>query len=290
MMTIKQSIYFIFLCLWFLFAGKPLSAESLEDFGLLSDPVDWKGYTFKQVSDDGEFWYGLFVKEEDTLAVFDQGYDERMTRSAFVPVPGQGDSMLVIEQFSGGAHCCWTYTLLNADQDSHRIVFTSSEYPVGYPVSLEDLNRNGKTEWIQHLLTFDYFLVLSHAQSPIIPVVFSYDTENGTYIPANPDFKALLLQNINRSEQFLRNSPPIHTPVQPQSPNLEVFSHLLKVVLTLYYAGEYTNATALFQKYYTASDAQIVLDQIVQKLENCLVFQEIYTRYPPENPEVPFTD
>jgi hypothetical protein len=285
----KKRKYLLLFPIFFVVFIQQVSGEPLDYFGLLPDTISWSGYTFRKVSEDGHFWYGLFLKDDDTLAVFNEGCDQRMTRSAFIPLPHKGDSMLVIEQFSGGAHCCWTYTVLDINEDSFLTVFRSSDYPVGYPVSLEDLNNNGTLEWIQHLLTFDYFLVLSHARSPLIPVVFKYNKKEG-YYPANPDFKVLLLRKVHQSEQFLRNSSPIHTPLQANAPEAKTFAHLLKIVLTLYYAGEYSEATALFQKYYTASDARIILEQIHRKLKQCSIFQEIYRRYPPENPGPEISD
>lgn len=139
------------------------------------------------------------------------------------------------------------------------------------------MNQDGIPEWVQYLLTFDYFLVLSHAVSPIIPVVFKYE-EDGLY-PANPEFREVLLKDIHESRQILRNSLPIHTPIEWNSPDIDLFSHLLRVVLTLFYMGEYDQATAIFEKYYTARDSRIIFDQIMQKLDACQVFQSIYQRY-----------
>jgi len=255
-----------------------LKGQSPDSFTWLPDSVSWNGYILKKTSDDHQFWYAVLMKEDDTLAVFDQGFDRRMTRSAFIPFPDKNDSMLMVEQFSGGAHCCWSYTVLNDTLDSVYIFFRSSDYPVGYGVNLEDLNQDGIPEWIQSLLTFDYFLVLSHTVSPIIPVVFKY--EEDVLYPANPEFREVLLRQIHDSQQIVRNSSPIHTPIEWNSPDIELFSHLLRVVLTLFYAGEYDQATALFNKYYTARDSRIVFDQMMQKLKTCQVFQSIYQRYP----------
>lgn len=263
----------------FVLTVQSLTGRSLDSFRLLPDSVSWNGYLFKKISDDHQFWYAVLIKNDDTLAVFDRGFDRRMTRSAFIPLPGENDSMLVVEQFSGGAHCCWTYTILTVEQDTIRSFFYSADYPVGYPVDIRDLNNDGTPEWIQSLMTFDYFLVLSHAVSPIIPVVFKYEKDG--FYPANPEFKNVLLNDIHNSRQILKNSSPIHTPIEWNSPDIGLFSHLLRIVITLFYAGEYDQATTLFEKYYTARDARIIFDQIIMKLEACPVFQSIYDRYPP---------
>ncbi|MCD6235169.1 MAG: hypothetical protein J7K63_09060 [Candidatus Marinimicrobia bacterium] len=266
----------LFLFIFFL-SPRFLPGRSLESFTLLPDSVFWNGYLLKKTSDDGLFWYAVLIKDDDTLAVFNRGFNRCMTRSAFIPLPGKNDSMLVVEQFSGGAHCCWSYILLNGTSDLIHVFFRSTDYPVGYSVNLEDLNQDGIPEWVQYLLTFDYFLVLSHAVSPIIPVVFKYE-EDGLY-PANPEFREVLLKDIHESRQILRNSLPIHTPIEWNSPDIDLFSHLLRVVLTLFYMGEYDQATAIFEKYYTARDSRIIFDQIMQKLDACQVFQSIYQRY-----------
>lgn len=262
-----------------------LYGKGLESFNLLPDTVQWKGFTFQKMSEDGQFWVGLLLKDNDTLAIFDQGFHRRMTRSSFIPRPEKNDSMLVIEQFSGGAHCCWTYTILTVEQDTISSFFYSADYPIGYPVDIRDLNNDGTPEWIQSLMTFDYFLVLSHAVSPIIPVVFKYEKDG--FYPANPEFKDVLLKEIHDSRQILRNSSPIHTPIEWNSPDIELFSHLLRVVLTLFYAGEYDQAMALFEKYYTARDSRIVFDQMMQKLKTCQVFQSICQRYPAADTSCP---
>jgi len=263
-----------------LFSGQEvLSAEPV--FGMytaLPDSFHRGSSLFQKVTDDSVFWYGILVKDEDTLKIFDQGFDRRMTRTALIPSPIEGDSLLLVEQYSGGAHCCWTYWLLDFSGDSLREVFYSGDYPVGYQVSLNDLNSDGRYEWVQSLLTFDYFLVLSHAMAPIIPVIFKF--EAGTFVPANPEFSSLLLKDIHSSIQFLNNSLPIHEPIRGDSPQIETFSHLMRVMLTLCYSGQNEEASRLFKKYYQAKDASTIMLQINMKLQECRVFREIRSRYP----------
>ncbi|MDD3807169.1 MAG: hypothetical protein PHE86_03930 [Candidatus Marinimicrobia bacterium] len=230
-----------------------LLGQSYEEIKYLPDTIRWKNYTFKKVSDDGHVWYAILLKSQDTLALFNQGFHRQMTQSAFLPIPHNEDSMFMVEQFSGGAHCCWTYTIFDMVGDSLRLFFKSSDYPVGYPVKIQDLNDDGIAEWIQSLLTFDYFLILSHAVSPLIPIIFRYDT-NGFY-PANPEFKEILLQDIHAPYQILQNSSPLYKPIEGSSPDVDLFSQLMEVVITLFYSGEYAKARSVFYKYYTAPDA-----------------------------------
>ncbi len=239
-------------------------------------------YVFQKATDDSVFWYGILSKDNDTLKIFDQGFDRRMTRTAVIPSPsGADDSLLIVEQYSGGAHCCWTYRFLDLSGESLKEIFSSGDYPVGYQGSYVDLNNDGTNEWTQYLLTFDYFLVLSHAMAPIIPVIFKF--ENGTFVPANPEFRSILLKDINSSKQFLKNSSPIHEPIRGDSHQLETFSHLMKVMLTLYYSGQHDEALRFFRQYYQTNDASTILLQINMKLQGCRVYREILNRYIEKN-------
>lgn len=276
----KHKSIFFFAFFLIVFAGRNLfSYEPV--FGLypaFPDSFYRRDYLFQKVTDDSVFWYGILVKDGDTVKIFDQGFDRRMTRTTLIPSPVTGDSLLLVEQFSGGAHCCWTYFLLDLSGDSLKEIFNSGDYPIGYQVSLNDLNNNGRYEWVQTLLTFDYFLVLSHAMAPLIPVIFTF--EENTFVPANPEFSSILLKDANASIQFLNNSLPIHEPIRGDSPQIETFAHLMKVMLTLYYSGQYEEATRLFRKYYQAKDASAILLQINMKLQGCRVFRDIRNRYP----------
>ncbi|HDT12691.1 MAG TPA: hypothetical protein ENO01_03430, partial [Candidatus Marinimicrobia bacterium] len=195
----KFKSIFSFLLFPIVFSGQNLfSIEPVfGQYPALPDSFFRDDYLFQKVSNDSVFWYGILVKDGDTVKIFDQGFDRRMTRTTLIPSPVRGDSLLLVEQYSGGAHCCWTYSLMDLSGDSLKEIFNSGDYPVGYQVSLDDLNNDGCYEWVQMLLTFDYFLVLSHAWAPIIPVIFKY--EEGTFVPANPEFISILMKDVRTS-------------------------------------------------------------------------------------------
>lgn len=263
----------------FVFSAAFLYAESMSDFGLLPDSFSWNGCQFKKFSNDSLYWKAALIdNDNDTVRIFSEGFHKNMTRAALVPLEAPSDCQLVIEQFSGGAHCCWSYYVYDLSEDKVRLIFDSSAYPVGYPVRFQDLNGDGKLEWIQTLMTFDYFLVLSHAVSPLIPAVFSLNRDSGRLEPANIRFSDFLLKASDKSRQELMNSPVIHVPVTYNSSDIETFSRLMEYYLTLMYTGNFEKADKLFSRFYTANDRRVIRQQIHAKLMECSLFLDVTAR------------
>ena len=67
---------------------------------------------------------------------------------------------------------------------------------------IEDINKDGNSEFIQTLLTFDYFDRMPHACSPLPAVVFAFDESSNQFVPANPRFAEYFLKDIEENIQY----------------------------------------------------------------------------------------
>lgn len=85
-------------------------------------------------------------------------------------VNGDGDPGAVVEGYSGGAHCCWTYWIVSLGKSPgllRRICnFTRAQF--------EDLNGDGRIEIVTRDGAFDYFEA-SHAYSAFPLVILRLD-------------------------------------------------------------------------------------------------------------------
>ena len=94
----------------------------------------------------------------------------------FLPVTGKdvngdGQPDAVLEGWSGGAHCCYTYWIVSLG-DSPRVIrkiFNQDH------IQFLDLNKDGKIELVTTESAFDYFDNLCFACSPFVEVILRLD-------------------------------------------------------------------------------------------------------------------
>src|SRR5262245_25309303 len=101
---------------------------------------------------------------------------------------------LIVEGYTGGAHCCWEYRIIDFSP-TYRVLYNSEDGNAGDELKPVDLNKDVVFEFTQNVMTFDYFL-LSHADSPFPPVIFKYNQRAGKYLPANRLFQSRVTEGI----------------------------------------------------------------------------------------------
>ncbi len=271
-----KSAVFQILLLFQLFIVTPLSGQTLGEVFTKDERLLYMGYEVKKCYDpEGDSWFAVLKKGDQVLATFDRGYTKEWTSFGLFPFLGKNTKQLVVEQFSGGAHCCWSYWIFDLFPD-FEAVYDSQEYPVGYTLDTLDLDKDGVLEFTQGLLTFDYFDRLCHALSPIPIVVFGYDEEKRKYLPVSHIFPEYLLEgiekDIERVEQFQEK-----TGSATYDDSLgDYLSLVLQVVLRYIYAGQEEEAWLFYNREYDLPDKQEMKSKIEKQLENCLMYKDIY--------------
>lgn len=148
-------------------------------------------------------------------------------------ITGRGVPNLVLSAWSGGAHCCYTYHILELGETVRQVA--ALEVSHAGQSHFEDPDNDGKLKLVTADFTFAYWKA-SFADSPAPPVILEY--RDGLYRLAGrlmlkpaPDEERLagLAKGVSEAEAWQRNDLP---------------AALWKIMLDLIYTG---NADAAFR-------------------------------------------
>jgi hypothetical protein len=273
---VKSTIILVFL-LCELFLARPFHAQTLKEVFTEEDRLLYRGYeVIKCYDSPGDFWFAILKKEGKVLATFKRGYNRKeWTDFGLFSFLGGDKKQLIVEQFSGGAHCCWSYWILELSPDL-EVIYESQQYPVGYDLVPVDLDEDGVFEFTQGILTFDYFDRLCHALSPIPTVVFQYDEDRKKYSPASHLFPEYLLNGIEKDILKVKELNERTDFATYDDSGGEYLSAVLQVVLRYIYAGKENEAWSFYESEYHLPDKEEMKSKIKKKLKNCLVYKQIY--------------
>ncbi|NLJ49057.1 MAG: hypothetical protein GX428_05640, partial [Candidatus Atribacteria bacterium] len=154
----KKSLFILIFILIFYatvgFWGKNVFGQDINTLDkILSNTksLSFNDYTIEKIpGPQDEQWSAVLKKNNDEIMRFENGYLENMTIFGLYPFIVNRDKQLVVEQFSGGAHCCWSDWIIELTSPI-SILYDSQKYPVGYGMVIEDINKDGNSEFIQAL-------------------------------------------------------------------------------------------------------------------------------------------
>lgn len=129
-------------------------------------------------------------------------------------ITGNGIPNLILEEYSGGAHCCLTYYIFELDpQDGLRPIATIYGWHSG--VRFEDLDGDGRVECILNDWTFEYWNT-DYASSPAPEVILQF--RGGRYVlaaewmfkpPPDESAFAALVAEVRGKERWSYGSAPV---------------------------------------------------------------------------------
>jgi hypothetical protein len=163
-------------------------------------------------------------------------------------VNGDGLPEVVIETYSGGAHCCFTNLIYTMSGSSIREILHSVESNCGG--LLKDLNGDGIMEYDTCDDSFAY-TYCPFVASPAVRVVYAYDSSKGVYAPATPKFANLFADQITQDTQRAQQGKPGDDGEFDNTNKCSV----LPVVLDYLYSGQTDQAWTALSQYYTQPDA-----------------------------------
>ncbi|MBV9957857.1 MAG: hypothetical protein JO360_05515 [Acidobacteria bacterium] len=252
--------------------SNPLEAVYIE-----GDELSYAGYDVLRSYDAAEAQSSARIRKNGrTLEMFCcGGQHKNSTRIGLFPFLGDASKQLVIEQYSGGAHCCWSYEILELTP-KRRNLFDGERYGgyIGYELTPKDLDGDGRYEFTQAVMSFDYFH-MAHSFSVFPRAVFAYDEKRGTYLPANRRFKDYLLTGI---EEDLERLAVEREKVEPNNIALNepYLSAVLQVMLKYIYAGQRQQGWTFFEEEYFLSNKPQIRRDIRQALKDDPIYQSIY--------------
>lgn len=268
-------------------AGQPVPARApappesspnpLEAVYVTSPKWSHAGYDIERSYDDatGEST-ATISRGGKVLATHENGgMGEDSTQTGLFPFLGGGDRQLVVMQYTGGAHCCWIYHVYELSPRL-RLIFDGDAYTdnIGYELHPEDLDGDGRFEFTQSVMTFDYFH-MSHAASVFPVAVFSYDEAAASYLPANHKFPEYVLRGL---EKDLKRVAEERAKVVPNSEwlNEGYLSAVLQVTLKYVYAGREAEGLEFYEREYNLSNKDEVKGDLKKALAGDPVYRAIY--------------
>ncbi len=257
------------------------AAEQSEDENALDkvftkeDKLSYKGYSIEKFKTPGEdSWYATLQKGEQVVAKFESGWNKEWTSFGLFPFLGGEPKQLVVEQFSGGAHCCYSHWIYDLSPASPHLLFTNEKYGTGNALYPVDIDGDGQFEFKQSVMAFDYFH-LSHASSVFPQALFAYDEKAGEYRPANRRFSAYALKGLDEDIKELAALKSKGNPDKDDIYTERHFSAVLQVTLKYIYAGKQDEGWAFFNREYRTHEG-ISLEKMRAEINETLSNEPVY--------------
>lgn len=172
----------------------------------------------------------------------------KLDEATGMDVNGDGLPEVVLETYSGGAHCCFTNIIYTMSGSSIHEILHSVESNCGG--LLKDLDGDGVMEYDTCDDSFAY-AYCPFVASPAVRVIYAYDPAQGKYVPATPKFANLFTDQIAQDTQRAETGKPGDDGEFDNSNKCSV----LPVVLDYLYSGQTDKAWSEFDRLYTAADA-----------------------------------
>jgi hypothetical protein len=224
----------------------------------------------KEAETNAEVTYVILKRNGKTAATFEGihyplGNDARY---GLFPVLGQETKQLIIEQ---EAHRAWHHWVVNLSPNP-KVIYDSGDYPVGHSLRAIDIDRDGKYELIQSLLSFWFWGRFSNVDSPFIEIIFVYNPVLQKYIPANSQFQEFALRNI---EDKIRRAKEIKADSSLPGQDNGKLGAVLEVVLTYLFAGKEQEAWAFYESEYNLQDKEEMKVEVKKALSKNVVYKAL---------------
>lgn len=264
-------------------------AQTLERVFIKGARLDYGGYVVTRAiaESEGESRAVISRGGRELVRLKDGAPRDYATRIGLFPFLGRHGKQLVVEQYTGGAHCCTVYHVYDLGAEL-RTLFDGDEFgidEIGEDMNVVDIDRDGRYEFTQTVMAFDYFMT-SHAGSVFPTAVFAYDEAAGRYVPANRKFSAYLLRGVARDVAKVKSITRRMTKEERASTfHGEHFRAVLDVLLKYVYAGEERKGWEFFESNYVLSDKAEVEAGVREKLSESAVYRATYGLAPLKNDE-----
>lgn len=254
---------------------------NLEDFYAKGNSISYNGYEVTRAFNESrQVSWATIKKRGRVLVRFNDGGGPSInfTNFALFPLLGGDTKQLIINQHSGGAHCCtsvWIYDLSGA---SPKQLFASDRYDVGYNPAIVDIDRDGVYEFTQTVVAFDYFDRMSHASSPFAQVAFKYDRSAGRYLPASRMYADFLLADTRKYTEEVKRLNRELSSTRAEDDAGDYLGTVLQVVLQYIYAGREQEGWDFYDREYRLNDKAQMKLRVKGVLRKSAVYNSIYGR------------
>jgi hypothetical protein len=180
-------------------------------------------------------------------------------------ITGEGHPDVIIETYTGGAHCCFSTIVYDLGPTLAKVLQTPESNCGG---RFEDLDGDGVFEFVtcDDLFAYAYCPFVS---SPVVQVILQYEPAQG-YVPASPRFAHLYAEEIAAHIQMAEGGEPGELGEWDGTTKCAV----LPLMLDYVYTGQAGQAWTEFSRLYNYPDAALFWAEVVQAVaDSPLYFQ-----------------
>lgn len=209
-----------------------------------------------------EIEYAVLKRNGRVVARFDDDSVDQLSEVRFglCNFLNNEQRQLVVEQTSNKF---WRYRVMRLSPKL-EVVYDSGRYDLVYPLRSLDLDGDGRLEIVQNLGSFWYRLG-DNVSSPRPEMIFKYDDKARRYLPANPEFQAIVLRDIGQRIEKARAERKQSAGVADHA----LMSGVGDIVIRYLYAGKRREAWEFFERGYTDSEykesARAILKEVLSK-------------------------
>jgi hypothetical protein len=162
---------------------------------------------------------------------------------------------VIVQEWSGGAHCCFDYHVLHVQGTQVRREATIRAGDCS--LSVADLDQDGTLELIACDSRFAYAFDLPFAESPLVPVVYTFRDRG--YVADNRRFPQVYRFRVAQERRRLAEAERANDARGARRAVLSLLLHGL-------YAGRVTEAWCGFDRAYRWADRVDVRQEVVRRL------------------------
>jgi hypothetical protein len=188
-------------------------------------------------------------------------------------ITGEGNPDVIVERFTGGAHCCFSVVVYDLGAALTRVLESAESNCGG---RFEDLDGDSVLEFItcDDLFAYAY---CPYAASPLVQVIMQYEPGRG-YVPASPRFAHRYAEAIAQHTQLAQTATAEGMGEWDQTTKCSV----LPLMLDYLYSGQADLAWTEFDRLYHYPDALLFWAEVAQAVSE----SSLYTAVGP-SPDVP---
>jgi hypothetical protein len=199
-----------------------------------------------------------------------EGYRLTFYNHARQPLRRAPGHHVIVQDWSGGAHCCFDYHVLHVLGVEVRREGLIRAGDCSLRVA--DIDHDGTLELIGCDARFAYAFDLPFAESPLPPLVYTF--RDKAYVADNRRYPQVFRYRVARERRRLSEAEQAGDEVNARSATLGVVLHLL-------YAGRVTEAWCTFERTYRWTDRDAVRQELLDGLRKTA---------DPDDPRVPPVD
>ncbi len=213
----------------------------------------WAGYTvcvWRSRDAEAPGYYRIVTIDHGETRLVCEDWATGLNRMSGVDIDGTGYPNVIIEKYSGGAHCCFSTSVYDLGETLTPVDLPPS--PGGNsPGEFEDLNGDGVFEFLTADDSFAY-AYCCFAGSPAVPVVLVYSPAVRRYVPASFKYPGLYCEAIARDAERARAASSSADLGWDGTGKCEV----LPLVLDYLYSGDTAAAWEALAAYYPWPDCE----------------------------------